>query len=177
MPRVTKAMKLAKIAEYELKLTQRLMMVAGFSINADNNVVDERGDRLVFGKDHNKKFLKWGDGPFRYRELKFDPINNYSLMVQLFSSALEQMAKENKESGQGFDYVRTVILKDGEFLECGVQNKYVEVDIVSGKLESERYICPTLGYLELLLCLNGMDTPRDHDMLRELDVLKHEMEQ
>lgn len=175
MPRVTKKMKEERLLHLEHLANRDAMICLGYDVNQNNNVTDEFGNRLVFGKD--KKFVKYGDGPFRRAEIKYDPVNNYQMMQQMFGSFVGKETDDPDNEDSPFkNGVRSISLKDDdrEVQPDGSTKKYVEVDITTGKLQSERYYNPTLAYLELMKTCYGL---MDNGYLNELDELKHEMEQ
>ena len=182
MPRITKKMKQEELKAGEERIASLIMMCLGYNVSNTDNIVDESGMRLVFGKEDNKKFLKWGDGPFRFREIKFDPVNNYQLTAQLFGQFIKsQQQEENEyEMETGDDItpqgeVRTIALMDDQMRDDGKQLKHVEVGYINGALESEQYFCPTLGYIELIFGLSGI-LPDNQILLRRVDELKDELE-
>lgn len=182
MPRVTKKMKQEELTTSEERIASLVMMCLGYNVSNTDNIIDESGMRLVFGKEDNKKFLKWGDGPFRFKEIKFDPVNNYQLIAQLFGQFIKsQQQEENEyemETGENMfpqGEVRTIALMDGQMRDDGKQLKHVEVGYMNGVLESEPYFCPTLGYIELMFGLSGI-LPDNQFLLRRVDELKDELE-
>lgn len=187
MPRITKKMKMEELQNKEEQIAKLVMMCLGYSVSSTLNIVDEYGTRLVFGKDDDKKFLKWGDGPFRYREIKFDPVNQYKLTVQLFGQFIDQLHDpdnnvneyelDDPKSSSLMDLgeVRTIVLKDGNMIGECKQEKYVELGYETARVESERYICPTLGYIEIMLSEVGL-LELNKDLLRRVDELKDELE-
>lgn len=176
MPRITKKMKQEELKALEHKLSEDARLCLGYGVNTSGNVVNEYGDRLVIGKDGNKKFIKYGDGPFNRREVKFDPINNYQMMSQMFGSFIQQEVEDVEKENDPFKYIRSIVIKDDDVTVDGVTKKYVEIDVMSGKIQSEKYYTPTLGYLEIMLDRYGT-LPMCAESLKRLDELKHELEQ
>lgn len=185
MPRITRKMKMEELQNSQKKINQLVMLCLGYNVNKTNNIIDENGTRVVFGKENEKKFLKWGDGPFkRYKELEFNPVDNYRLTVQLFNKCIMDDIEENADVGVEYDipsmsanikYVRTVCLRDGDMLPDGMQEKFIELDTDSGRIESERYVCPTLAYIEIMFAQAGI-LEANELLLKRLDDLKHELE-
>lgn len=181
MPRITKKMKMEELKTKEEKIASLVMMCMGFSVSNTDNIIDEYGTRLVIGDETNRKFLKWGDGPFRYREQKFDPVNNYKLVVTLFGDLIDNNEPDGntdediEETFNFFSDIRTISLRDGQMFDNGKQEKYVELGCRGGTIESERYICPTLGYIELMFAYSGI-LPENEELLRRVDDLKNELE-
>lgn len=185
MPRITKKMKMEELSKGEERIAELVMMCLGYSVSKTLNIVDEYGTRLVFGKEDNKKFLKWGDGPFRYKEMKFDPVNQYQLTVQLFGQFIDQLHDPDNSNEYEMDdpkgslvelgEIRTIVLKDGDMFDDGKQEKYVELGYLNARVESERYFCPTLGYIEIMLSEAGL-LELNENLLRRVDELKNELE-
>lgn len=186
MPRITKKMKMEELKLGEERIAKLVMMCLGYSVSSTQNIVDEYGTRLVFGKEDNKKFLKWGDEPFRYREMKFDPVNQYQLTVQLFGQFIDQLHDPDNmndyevddsrtESLINLGEIRTIVLRDGQLYDDGKQEKYVELGFMNARVESERYFCPTLGYIEIMLSEAGL-LNLNEKLLRRVDELKNELE-
>lgn len=193
MPRITKKMKMEELKQGEDKLINLVMMCNGLNVNPNGNVLDEYGKTLMIPVIDNKgvtdkKFLKYGDGPFKFKERKFDPINNYKLMVMLFNDFIayimqEEADSENDEkssiSVQSMFYnIQTITLREGDMInaDTGQREKYVELRCdKSGSIESERYICPSLGYIELMFAYSGI-LPEYLHLLRRVDELKNELE-
>lgn len=181
MPRITKKMKMEELKTSEEQIANLVMMCNGYSVSSTYNVIDEYGTRLTFGSDDKKKFLKWGDGPFRFKEIKFDPVNNFKLTNQIFGSFIAEFSKEAAEeepSSGSIDLasVTAFSLRDGETVdaETGVTEKFVELVVPNGTIESERYLCPTLGFIEVMLYYSGL---LDITLLKRVDELKNELEQ
>lgn len=186
MPRITKKMKMEELQNSQKKINQLVMLCLGYNVNSTNNIVDENNTRVVFGKDNEKKFLKWGDGPFkRYKELEFNPVDNYRLTVQLFNKCMiDDIEENNRVDNTEYDipsmsanikYIKTVCLRDGDMLPDGMQEKFIEIDTDSGRIESERYVCPTLAYIEIMFAQAGI-LEANELLLKRLDDLKHELE-
>lgn len=188
MPRITKKMKMEELQQGEERIAKLVMMCLGYSVSSTMNIVDEYGKRLVFGKEDNKKFLKWGEGPFKYKEMKFDPVNQYQLTVQLFGQFIDQLhdpdnsvseyeMDDEPKAGSLMDLgeIRTISLRDGDMYDDGKQEKYVELGYLNAKVESERYFCPTLCYIEIMLSEAGL-LELNNKLLRRVDDLKNELE-
>lgn len=190
MPRLTKKMKLEELEKGQKSIRDVLIMCCGLSVNKNNNLVDEYGKVLTLpvmekGKEV-KKFLKYGDGPFKYKERGFDPVNNYKLMVGLFNDFIKFITEEEMDEDDETDdnsiikffcNINTISLRDGDIVneEKDQREKYVELKTKYGIIESERYICPTLGYIELILAHAGI-LPAYMTLLRRVDELKYELE-
>lgn len=191
MARVTKKMKMEELECGQKRIRDLIMMCCGLSANRNNNIVDEYGKILTIpvmekGKE-TKKYLKYGDGPFKFKERPFDPVNNYKLMVGLFNDFIkfiteeemdeEELDEESISISSLFTSINTISLRDGKILdeENDVREKYVELKTKHGDIESERYICPTLGYIELIFAHSGI-LPEHMPLLRRVDELKYELE-
>lgn len=178
MPRITKKMKLEELRAKEERINVLVLQCMGFSVDMNTkNVTDQTGKRLIYnGKTDMGKFVKWGEGPFNRREIKFDPVNDYQLSTNLFNAFIEKEIRENKEEGieDGITYVRTICLKDGDPIN-NMPTKYVELDVTVGKIISESYVHPTLAYIEIILGQSSL-LSFNEDLLRRVDDLKNEME-
>lgn len=191
MARITKKMKLEELDQGQKRLRDLVMMCCGLSANKNNNIVDEYGKILTITimekGEEARKYLKYGDDPFKYKERAFDPVNNYKLMTCLFNDFIHFITEE--EEGEEFDEnsisisklftnINTISLRDGRVIdeEKDQKEKYVELKTQHGDIESEKYICPTLGYIELIFAYSGI-LPEHMMLLRRVDELKYELEQ
>lgn len=194
MPRITKKMKEEELLEKENKLTYILLLSMNLSVNQDMNVIDnDSGKRLVYnGKTNMGKFVKYGEGPFTRKEIKFDPLNNYQFINFLFSVFIERVVKENAQAREEYKmmgmqdpenritYIRTMCLKDGQEIQTPkdiVVKKYLELDTDVGKVLSDEFIHPALAYADIIVCMAGHGPTFGGEYLRRVDELKFELQQ
>ena len=183
MPRITKKMKLEELKNLENQILYYLLFATGLSVNKYNNVCDENNNRLTILENNVEKFIKWGDGPFRYREIKFD-LYNFKLINHLFSNIFINNILEDDPN----IYIRSIALKDNFITtikkkeEVLLNLKYLEIDLLDHKLVSNNYIIPTLPFIELIFSYTynniipingGVNTT---EILKRLDQLKYELE-
>lgn len=177
------------LAEREAKMTYIILTALDFGVDQNQNVTTCDGKRLIYnGKEEVGRFVKYGDGPFNGREMKFDPLNNFQFMNFLFGVFMERYTNENQEAQlytqdgepygpQSITYVRTICFKDDNE-KYGIMTRYLSMDTNVGVLESESYIHPTLAFAELMLHFTGVIHALGGDAyLREVDEIKLEMEQ
>ena len=104
MARITKKMKLEELDQGQKRLRDLVMMCCGLSANKNNNIVDEYGKILTITimekGEEARKYLKYGDGPFKYKERAFDPVNNYKLMTCLFNDFIHFITEEEEGEGE-----------------------------------------------------------------------------
>ena len=182
MPRITKKMKVERMKELETKINVIILQCMDMGVNESNNIIDLNSGIFVKynGKNNLNKFLKWGDGPFRRREMKFDPINDYQLAVNLYELFIERYIREYiAEEGEEplIAKVRVISIKDGNLFN-GKPTKYLDFTLpsdVKGTMRTQAYIFPSLAYLEMIINQSGLGLAVNN-MLLELDGLKGELE-
>ena len=156
---------LIEIRDIQNNINSMLLAALGFDVDSGYIVDQDNFSRIKI----NHGFLKYSpdgsDIPLHRKDVLFDPLNNRQLVNILFKVFL------NKEEESGDLYVKVFY---------PVQDKSgttaIQLRLENGILESQYYIDPSYGYIEIMIASLGVCSNMEIcDSLKRLESLKNQL--